>query len=202
MKIRINKNMYISKSPKRFTFQKDSYLSRRALEGKTVENDEVTKAMTEFYESFAREKDDKEKDESWKINNLEYDLRTTEWILNKVRQSKSYSQNLYAALCNNDFVKNEVWPILVENRWSCSWRYAGGIISDMREEGDYIDWYCSGIKWNKEMDDEIFTQLSVEEKEQFLETKNYVNESLVTDEIRQDLLKLGWIVITDEENQV
>jgi hypothetical protein len=29
--------------------------------------------------------------------------------------------------------------------------------------------------------------------------KGYVPESLVTDEIRQDLLKLGWIIIEDDK---
>jgi hypothetical protein len=32
--------------------------------------------------------------------------------------------------------------------------------------------------------------------------KAYVGEGMVTDEIREDLLKLGWIVIDDEESDV
>jgi hypothetical protein len=80
-------------------------------------------------------------------------------------------------MCNTDFVRNDVWPLLKEEKWSCSWRYAGGIIADMREEGDYIDWYCSGIGGDKE---------------------DYVGEGYVTDEIRDDLLKLGWVVIDDD----
>lgn len=104
-------------------------------------------------------------------NNLEYDLLTTDWILAKVRNSDDYAKSLYAAMCNNDFVRLEVVPILKGETWGCSWRYAGGIIADMRETGDYIDWYCSG------------------------------NESEVTEEIREDLLKLGWVVksLNDDE---
>jgi hypothetical protein len=42
--------------------------------------------------------------------NLEYDLVTTDWILAKARASEAYAQNLYAAMCNNDFQRNDVWP--------------------------------------------------------------------------------------------
>lgn len=29
--------------------------------------------------------------------------------------------------------------------YSCSWRYAGGLVADMRDKGeDYLDFYCSG----------------------------------------------------------
>jgi hypothetical protein len=100
-------------------------------------------------------------------------------------------------MCNNDFTKNDVWPILTEKRWGCSWRYAGGIIADMRQEGDYIDWYCSGIRNTKELSDEEFRNLTKEQQEGYIQGKAYVPESCVTDEIREDLLKLGWIVIDD-----
>jgi len=116
-------------------------------------------------------------------NNFEYDLLTTEWILDKVRNSQSYAQNLYAAMCNNEFIKNDVWPILSDDRWSCTWRSAGDIIADMRQEGDYIDWYCSGIGFHDKSGGG---------------PENYVPEGMVTDEIHEDLLRLGWIVIKDD----
>ena len=100
-------------------------------------------------------------------------------------------------MCNNDFTKNDVWPILTEKKWSCSWRHAGGIIADMQEKGDYIDWYCSGITDNKILDDDEFRALNKEQQESYIQSKKFVPESVVTDEIRQDLLKLGWIVIDD-----
>ncbi|MFM1845778.1 MAG: hypothetical protein RIS19_251, partial [Actinomycetota bacterium] len=50
-----------------------------------------------------------------------------------------------AALCNNEFVKNDVWPILKDETWSCTWRYAGGVVSDIQEGDGYLDWYCSGM---------------------------------------------------------
>ena len=101
-------------------------------------------------------------------------------------------------MCNNDFTKNDVWPILTEKKWSCSWRHAGGIIADMQEKGDYIDWYCSGIKDNKILDDDEYQALTKEQQESYIQCKKYVPESVVTGEIREDLLKLGWIVVDNE----
>jgi hypothetical protein len=99
--------------------------------------------------------------------NLENDLFKSDTIVEKCKHSNIYSQNLYAALCNNRFFYND-------QEWTCSWRYAGGIIADIRNNGeDYMDWYCSGIG-------DV--------------NGNYVGESVVTDEIRLDLMKLGWIV--------
>ena len=176
--------MMLSKSSDRNTFQRDSYIQRRAEEGKTPDNDEEVKAMVEFYNSWNIEQEERESDPDWQKDNMEYDLRSTDWILEKARNCQTYSQNLYAALCNNDFIRNDVWPILSEKKWSCSWRYAGGIVADMLGKGDYIDWYCSGMGeglGNGDLDG----------------TKSYVPESHVTDEIKADLLKLGWLVVED-----
>ena len=85
-----------------------------------------------------------------------------------------------SAMCNMDWQKLSIVPILKEERWSCSWRYAGGIIANMREEGDYIDWYCSGIA-----DPEGYVKHGV------------VSEGTVTQEIKEDLQKLGWVPIEE-----
>jgi hypothetical protein len=193
--------MTLSKSPDRFSFQKENYLQRKAEEGKTPDNDEDVKAMNEYYNSWVVETDKKEHEESWKENNMEYDLRTTDWILAKVRTSNAYAQNLYAAMCNNDFQKNEFMPRLAGKTWGCSWRYAGGIIADMKQEGDYIDWYCSGIKNDAPvLLDEQFAELTDEQKAYYIESKSHVPESVVTDEIRADLKKLGWDVLPDNDD--
>jgi hypothetical protein len=119
--------------------------------------------------------------------NLEQDIQKCDWMLQKVRESDNYAQNLYAAMCNNVFQKNEVWPRLKDEHWSCTWRYAGGIIATVRAKGDYMDWYCSGIGnglGNGDVDG----------------TKGYVGESEVTDEIRQDLFAIGWTVEPYDED--
>ena len=103
-----------------------------------------------------------------------------------------YAQNLYAAMCNNDFIKNDFWPLLTEETWSRSWRSAGGIVAHMRGEGDYIDWYCSGIKG--EWSDEEYNNATKENQERYIFMKNnYVGEGCITEEIRQDLFNLGWM---------
>jgi hypothetical protein len=124
-------------------------------------------------------------------SNLERDMKDAKWFVDKVRASDSYSQNLYAALCNNAFQKLDVMPVLRDEVWSCTWRYAGGVIADIRCEGSYMDWYCSGIRGDpKEIDYESAAK-------QGFELQKYVAESVITDEIREDLKQLGWYVVED-----
>ena len=188
----------ISKSPERNTFQRESFLQRRIEEGKSPNHPDVV-AMVEYYDQYDKQKEEREENLEWRENNLEYDLRSTDWILEKVRESEAYAQNLYAAMCNRDFQRLDVLPVLKDQRWSCSWRYAGGIIADMREEGDYIDWYCSGMRGDELSQDE-FNDLTVDRQEEYLEKQAYVPEGVVTDEIQSDLKKLGWIVLDSDDD--
>ena len=57
-----------------------------------------------------------------------------------MRASPSLCQEVWSALAN------VVWDYKDESQgsYSCSFRYAGGLISDILGEGDYMDWYCSG----------------------------------------------------------
>ena len=180
----------MSNSPDRGTFQIECEL-RRVEEGKKTA--EEAEDMIEFYRSANQLRREREQDPEWQKNNMEYDLRSSDWITAKVRASDAYAQNLYAAMCNNEFRQNDVWPLLTDQTWSCSWRYAGGIVADMRGQGDYMDWYCSGIGGvvggGSEYDPEM-------EKAQ-LAQQGFVSESAVTDEIRQDLFELGWLVVND-----
>lgn len=100
------------------------------------------------------------------VADLESDLHLSFALSIKCRSSEKYSQNLYAALCNNSFLKEG-------QEWGCSWRHAGGIIADLRGQGDYIDWYCSGIKTEH----------------------GFVEEGHVTEEVRVDLSSIGWSCI-------
>ena len=187
----------ISSSPERHTFQKEGYVKRCEEEGKLPNPDYI-----EMYNSWREQDEENLVDPAWQKDNMEYDLRSSQWIIDKVKGDDVYAQHLYASMCNRDFTKNDVWPILTEKRWSCSWRHAGGIVADMQEKGDYIDWYCSGIRDAKELDDDEFQKLTTKQQEIYMQNKACVGEGMVTDEIREDLLKLGWIVLDDEESIV
>lgn len=178
--------MEISKSKCRHTFQRDSYINRVVEAGMRLDDPEV-KAMIDVFDEWIQRSSEEVNKVEWQQNNMEYDLRTSEEMLSKVRNSDTYAQNLYAALCNNEFQELDMWPILKDQRWSCSWRSAGGIVANMKANGDYIDWYCSGIGDGLGNGDSTGI-------------KKYVAESCVTNEIANDLRTLGWVVLGHNPN--
>jgi hypothetical protein len=187
--------MTVSKSPERHTFQQENYIKRCEEEGKKPNEDYLN-----LYKSWRDQDDENMNNPEWQKDNMEYDLRSTDWILEKVRASDSYAQNLYAAMCNMQFIRLDTMPILKNQRWSASWRSAGGIVADMRQEGDYIDWYCSGIRdvFHNEDDTKDYTE---EQLARLEVTKRYVPESVVTEEIRKDLNRLGWAPVPWEDDE-
>jgi hypothetical protein len=143
----------------------------RSIMKKNFEDKHITEEqLKQWYEYIDKCKADDMKVSENNSPSLEKDLRYSEEISNKCKKSDIYSQNLYAALCNNEFIKNN-------QIWSCSWRSSGGIVANLREQGDYIDWYCSGIGTTN---------------------KKYVAESVVTDEVFKDIDSLGWKIIHHE----
>ena len=137
------------------------------------------KNLPDIFQTWDQLKREQELDPLWQQNNLEYDLRNTPWIVDKAKASNVYAQNIYAALCNNQFIKIDVWQLLKEEYWTASWRYAGGIVADILGEGDYMDWYCSGMGGP-------VGGMAVE---------GYLPEGVVSDELLEDLTKLGWKVV-------
>jgi len=174
----------VASSPERHTFQKDGYVKRCEEKGKEPNPDYVN-----MYKTWREQDEENLVDPKWQKNNMEYDLRSTVWICDKVKANDNYAQNLYAAMCNRQFQKLDVLPLLKDERWSCSWRHAGGIISDMQEKGDYINWYCSGIG-----DKDTGYGLD------YRPATGFVPEGQVTKEIREDLKQLGWIVLDEEDD--
>jgi hypothetical protein len=125
---------------------------------------------------------------------LAEDLENSEYIRNRARVNRSYAQNIYAALCNMRWCKisgesaQDTLSILKDDLWSCSWRAAGRIVSDVIGEGDYLNWYCSGIG-----DTDIGYGLSADQG------TGYVAEGIVTEEIANDFKQLGWVPIPWED---
>jgi hypothetical protein len=77
-------------------------------------------------------------------------------VYRKIIENDSYARDFYGALCNNELFHNG------ELTDGYTFREAAGLIADIRKNGSYLDWYCSG------------------------------NEGKVTDEVRQDLLDMGY----------
>jgi len=180
-------NKKVASSPERNTFQKEGAI-RRAEEA----GEEPSQAYIDWWDQIKIDDANKIHDPAWQKNNMEYDLRSSKELCDKVKQSDNYAQNLYAAMCNMDWQSREFWQEMKGETWSCSWRHAGGIVADMQEKGDYIDWYCSGIG-----NSEDGYGLAGNKPEQGA----YVPEGVVTEEIELDLNQLGWrpVPYTDEE---
>lgn len=116
--------------------------------------------------------------------NLTQEIRSSKWLSQKIKANDSYAQNLYAALCDNIFQKNEFLTILKGVTWSCTWDHAGLTLSNIRgEPAEYF--YYSGL---------FNTESSYEDDDFKRHELNYVSEGEVTHEVRQDLRQLGWIV--------
>ena len=111
-----------------------------------------------------------------KIYNLERDIRSTVWLVDKVRKKDIYAQNLYAALCNNMYQPKDVWGILSNITWDISWRSAAVMISEIRETEDYQVWYGSGSGFKG------------------TDFAGFVEESYVTEEIESDINAIGWLL--------
>lgn len=89
-------------------------------------------------------------------NKFERDLA---YIKIALKKDDKFATDVYRALCNMRWRMK--WTPF---KYSCSWRYAGGLIADIREQGeDYIDFYCSG------------------------------KEGIVTDKVKNIFNQLGWI---------
>jgi hypothetical protein len=105
--------------------------------------DDSTKEVRELFASQKQldfwGSDDKEE----VLVSLEMDISDNIEFKRWVRGSADHAQWLYHTLCNNEFVHKETGKI-----WSCTWRYAGGLVSDVVCKGDYINWYCSGNEGN------------------------------------------------------
>jgi hypothetical protein len=102
-----------------------------------------------------------------KGGNLEEDLHNSTKIHQKVLD-RHYAGQLYAALCNNSFTCNKK-----KEPWDCTWRYAGGLVAELRgkDNEDYMTFYCNG------------------------------NEGYIDDNVAEDLLELGWTPVDYEDER-
>jgi hypothetical protein len=121
--------------------------------------------------------------------NLEHDLHASDRIRAKA-QDPVYAQHLYAALCNNQFQRRELWPVLSDHKWGCSWRYAGGVVAELQGVGNYMDWYCSGIGFHP-IDGDVDDAVDQDSTE-YQQMRQYVDEGVITAEIAADLASLNW----------
>ena len=133
----------------------DRYSFHQNCDKKNLESGTIIQEVYEMYQKLWQKEKEQDAIPTTDLPDLEYELRTSDYIYDKCVKSNDYCFDLYAALCNNEFIKNN-------KTCSYTWRTSGGIISNILEKGDYIDFYLGG------------------------------NEGFVTDEIKKDLTDMGW----------
>ena len=82
----------ISSSPDRNTFQKEGYIKRCEEQGKVPDA-----AYIQMYTNWQQQKLELEETNEWKTDNMEYDLRSTQWIIDKVKVMM-YMHNIFMPL--------------------------------------------------------------------------------------------------------
>jgi hypothetical protein len=115
-------------------------------------------------------------------------LKTDLWaqtdICKRIGRDEVFAQHVYAALCNQQFIRVEEWELTTgadSIKVSYSWRKAAEIIALIRNEfynktenpdviETYVHWYCSGMGC----------------------LEGAVEEGVVTDEVRDIFRNMGW----------
>jgi hypothetical protein len=79
----------------------------------------------------------------FEIKENPYNLQTYLENNKKIKErckDREFAKKLYSALCNVMWVKDDI-------HWTCSWRCAGDIVAQLRNENeDYMDYYCGGAE--------------------------------------------------------
>lgn len=109
------------------------------------------------------------------MRDLEQELCRNATVIKQLAEDRAFALEVYRALCNNKFIDmQDADADDTKDYWSCTWRYAGGIVASLRAAHDpsivedYLDWYCSG------------------------------GEGDVSDRVRDTFLSMGWKVQTYE----
>lgn len=105
------------------------------------------------------------------MTNLYTDLIKHELIVGKAKSSAKYAQNLYAALSDTS------WKSSDNNISKLSWEQASSLVSSICNDADAYRWYASGINDGGAGGCYAY---------------GIIQESVVTNEIKNDLLSIGW----------
>ena len=100
------------------------------------------------------------------------ELNHAEIIIYKAQNNREYADDLYCALCNN------IWT---KNGFEChlSWREAASEVAKLRDKGEYyLEFYPHMSPRTVEVDGSTVP----------------LGEGHISEEIRNDLLEIGWSV--------
>ena len=69
---------------------------------------------------------------------VDFEEDLDEVLGDRMRQSDNLCEQVWSAMANI------IWEHESGEEFSASFRYAGGVVSDILGEGCYLDWYCCG----------------------------------------------------------
>lgn len=69
------------------------------------------------------------------LRNFEEDIEIL--FSEQIKSDDEFCKELWSALTNIEWTNED------GSNFSCTFRYAGALIADIRESGGYMDWYCS-----------------------------------------------------------
>lgn len=72
---------------------------------------------------------------------LERDILENDLLKTRAKADRQFALDMYRALCNNVFIHSGGEEPVT---FGCSWRYAGGIMAELVDGHDYMDFYCAG----------------------------------------------------------
>lgn len=103
--------------------------------------------------------------------NLEKALKKDEEFL-ALLKDEGFACAAYESFCNTAYINEH------RERFSCSWRYAGGMIASLRDEGeDYIDYYLGD----------------------FIEREAFNRVEQHKDKVQEVYNRLGWRLLTSDD---
>ncbi len=103
----------MNRSRQRGTFHSQCRIEDAVAEGQDPDKDEDVQRALELERMINEAKAQREADERWKKNNLEYDLRSTEWICDKAKASEAYAQNIY--ITNDEEIEDGDWVLIIDD---------------------------------------------------------------------------------------
>lgn len=116
-------------------------------------------------------------------------LKNSPKIVEKINDSITYAQHMYAALCYNSFQYLDLINILQDATTQYTPHEAESVVLSLQINKNSSNWRNR----LSELSDSEFRELYIDDQELYLENRAFVEEGCITHEVLTDLKSIGWI---------